>query len=214
MSEQIFKIIYEDDYILILDKRQPFLSQKGDESEKESLVELLGRTLKSPVFPVHRLDREVLGLMVYAKTESAAENLSHQFRKRAVKKVYEVEVHGRVARENETVVHYLRKNKKNNYVTVFPRPTPQAKRAELSYHVKRRSDKSSLISVELKTGRSHQIRAQLAKLGHPIRGDQRYSRREEDAGLPIQLKSVMLGFYHPQSGEFHRWEVDGLSFRS
>lgn len=207
MTSQIFKIVFEDSAILVIEKLRPFLSQRADEGDGEGLYEFVSRAVSKPIFPVHRLDRDVLGLMIFGKTKKAAEHLSRQFKERTVRKGYLTEVHGRVREESGTLIHYLRKNAKTNYVTVFPRPTEGAKRAELSYRVIRRGEETTQLLVELKTGRSHQIRVQLAKVGHPIVGDVKYSKKASGGDDGIQLRSVLLAISHPDSDEAMEWRL-------
>lgn len=206
MQTQIFRIVFEDPEILVIEKQKPFLSQRADEGDREGMDEFIGRTLGYRPFPVHRLDREVLGLMIYGKTAKAAEYLSEQFKSRSLTKIYWADVHGRMGYDSQTLVHYLRKNPQNNLVTVFPRETEGAKRAELQYTVWKREEKTTEVLVRLKTGRPHQIRAQLAKIGHPIRGDLRYGRSAKEE-IPIQLKAVMLEIRHPRSHELQSWAL-------
>jgi 23S rRNA pseudouridine1911/1915/1917 synthase len=208
METQIFRIVFEDDELLVIEKQKPFLSQRADSGSQEGIDEFIHRALKKPIFPVHRLDREVLGLMIFGKSKGAAEALSDQFKARTVRKLYLATVWGRVAQERQTLVHYLKKNPKNNVTTVFPRETEGAKRAELSYEVQERTQERTTLLVSLKTGRSHQIRAQLAKVGHPIVGDQRYGKaRNAGVDEPIALYSALLGVNHPVSGERMTWAL-------
>jgi len=211
MKSEIFRVVFEDSELLVIEKLSAFLSQRSDKGEHEALPEFISRVRGEVIHPVHRLDREVLGLMVFAKNAKAAKVISDQFRTREVEKGYEAKVSGRVSKDSETLVHYLKKNPKTNHVTVFPRPTEGAKRAELVYEVLERGADWTRLFIRLKTGRSHQIRAQLAKIGHPIIGDSRYWRsREPDPELQpfsIQLRSVMLGLRHPGTKEFLRWEA-------
>lgn len=213
MSNLIFSPLYEDNDILVIEKRKAFLSQRGDEGSQESLGEFIARTKGVEIYPVHRLDREVLGIMIFGKTAEAAKSLSLAFKERKVQKTYWAWVQGKVSKESDTLVHYLKKNNKTNLTTVFPRPTPEAKRAELDYKRLKQDSGRSLLEVELKTGRSHQIRAQLSKIGHPIIGDQRYgkrlseSRRGDYMDTDIQLRSVRLALAHPVSGEWMEWRL-------
>ena len=172
--ESVFQIIDEDEALLVVNKRKPFLSQRADRGSKEGFYEFVARTVRLELFPVHRLDREVLGLMLFAKSKKMATLLSNQFRKRGVKKGYEAFVTGRVPAESGALIHYLKKNHRTNYVTVFPRPAPGAKHAELIYKVMERTGNHTRLFIRLITGRSHQIRAQLAKEGFSIVGDTRY----------------------------------------
>lgn len=203
MKSQIFRVVFEDSEVMIIEKLAPFLSQRGDQGDGEGLYEFISRTQGIKLIPVHRLDRDVLGLMVFTKTAKAAEELSRQFKEREIRKGYEATVQGRVHKDSDTLVHFLKKNPKNNHVTVYPNPAPDAKRAELSYVVLERGDKWSRLFIWLKTGRSHQIRAQLSKIGHAILGDVKYSKQKVDpASEPcIQLRSAFLEFSHPTEGE-------------
>jgi 23S rRNA pseudouridine1911/1915/1917 synthase len=212
MSQNVFNVIHEDDDILVIEKLVPFLSQRADDSEKEALYEFISRTKAIELYPVHRLDREVLGLMVYGKTKAAADHLSDQFRNRTIKKGYEAWVHGSVFKDTDTLIHYLKKNSRNNYVTVFPRETPGAKRAELSYSVLEREAGRTRLFIELKTGRPHQIRAQLSKIGHSIEGDRRYGRvKVTGSEGEIRLRSVFLSLIHPRTEGKMSWQlVSGL----
>jgi len=214
MSENIFLPLYMDEDILVIEKKKAFLSQKSDQGSQEALHEFIQRTLDIRLYPVHRLDREVLGIMVYGRTSLAAERLSEAFRERTVLKVYWAWVHGTVAEEAVTLIHYLKKNQKTNFTTVYPRPTPGAKEAILEYRKVSCQTGASLLEVQLKTGRSHQIRAQLAKAGHPLIGDLRYDRglselqRARFSDIEIQLRSKRLGLPHPRSKEWMEWEID------
>lgn len=213
-ADSIFKILFDDTDILVIEKRKAFLSQRSDRGSKEGLYEFIARQQNEAIFPVHRLDREVLGLMVFAKNAQAAQGLSDDFKERKIHKAYWAWVHRRCEGKDKTLVHYLVKNEKKNFTTVYPNPTPGAKRAELQFTTLSADDQRSLLEVNLLTGRSHQIRAQLAKIGHPIIGDDRYSakiplrEREAFAGLPIQLRAVSLSLRHPRTGENLSWKLD------
>lgn len=211
MKSAIFEPIFQDQDILLIEKKKAFISQRGDQGEKEGLYEFISRHLGFELFPVHRLDREVLGLMIFGRNRKSAEALSEQFRMRLVRKSYSCWVYGRPPKESDRLVHYLKKNPKTNYTTVFPRPTEGAKQAVLSYFVDQYAQKSTRLEVHLETGRSHQIRAQLSKIGCPILGDTRYAkRREPEEKIPIQLKSVRLGFFHPRLDQFMEWKLAPL----
>lgn len=209
MESQIFNIVFQDADLLVIEKKSPFLSQKADSGDGEGLGDFITRILKTPLFPVHRLDREVLGLMIFAKNQKAADELSRQFKDREVKKIYWARVQGKVSKDTDRLVHYLQKNPKTNRTTVFPRETPGAKRAELSYEVINRGNSTTDLFISLKTGRSHQIRAQLSKIGHSICGDDRYGKRPELGAerLPIQLKSIFLSVKHPASKQVVSWSL-------
>jgi 23S rRNA pseudouridine1911/1915/1917 synthase len=216
-SPEIFKVIYEDQHILVVEKKKAFNSQPSDFSGGEGLGDFIGRHLQIELFPVHRLDREVRGIMVFAKNKDSADKLSEQFKNREVSKSYLAWVRGNVQKNEDCLVHYLKKNPKNNYVTAFPRPSPGAKLAELAYKVIDRRGDHTLLEVDLKTGRTHQIRVQLSKIGHSILGDMKYGKEQNASvsglkslgeAIPIQLLSWRLGLTHPVLGERMTWELD------
>jgi len=149
---------------------------------------------------VHRLDRNVSGVVLFARTSKAASRLSKQFREGTPKKHYRAIVLGKLKEEHTTLVHYLRKEKSLR-ATVFPRETPTAKRSELSYEIINSLEKKSLLEVSLSTGRFHQIRAQMAFIGHPIIGDVKYGAPEPLPNQEIALYAHKLVFSHPVSNE-------------
>lgn len=213
-SDLIFRVVYDDSDILVIEKRKAFNSQRADRGDSEGLYEFVGRSLGISLFPVHRLDRDVLGLMIFAKSAEVAKGLSDQFREREVSKIYLAWVHFKLSPPEQHLIHYLAKNQKKNLVTVYPHPTDGAKRAELKLRVLDAGNEKSLVEIELLTGRSHQIRAQLAKIGHPIIGDDRYGtrlsarQRERFVDLPIQLRAQSLGVVHPRTRQFLEWKID------
>lgn len=213
MNTQVFQVLFHDQDILLVEKKKAFISQRSDLGQQEGLYEFISRSLQSPVWPVHRLDREVLGLMVFGMSKKMAESLSLQFRSRQVRKSYSCWVVGRPPQSEARVVHYLKKNPKTNYTTVFPRPTEGAKEAALHYRVQRIEGRFSRLEIDLETGRSHQIRAQLAKLGCPIVGDKRYAKAKavDYLSAEIHLKSIRLGFVHPTRAEFLEWKLPPIS---
>lgn len=149
---------------------------------------------------VHRLDQPVAGVVLFARTSKSAARLSRQFRERTTRKVYLAAVEGRVDPPEGVLVHFIRKEKTRKS-TVFPRPTEGAKRAELSYRVIRLFPEHTLLEVELKTGRFHQIRSQLAFLGYPIVGDVKYGASHPLPQKQIALFAWKLIFDHPVSKE-------------
>jgi len=181
---------------------------QGDSSGEASLLELTKEWLKlefnkpGNVFLglLHRLDRPVSGVVLFARTSKSASRLSLQFRERSVRKIYRAVVQNRLNPENGTLENYLRKERSMK-ATVFPNPAPGSKRAELSYRTLEVQDSKSLIEIELKTGRFHQIRAQLSFAGCPIWGDRKYRSTISLPEEGIALFAYSLEFLHPISGE-------------
>ena len=200
-------VLYTDNHLIAVFKPAGLLTQ-SDRSKDPSLLELTRQWIKEEydkpgnVFLglVHRLDRPVAGVVLFARTSKAASRLSKQFRERTPVKIYRAFVRGTPKEKQATLVHYLRKEKSLK-ATVFPHEGSDAKRAELAYKVIKSIKKKSLVEVTLTTGRFHQIRAQLAFIGHPIVGDIKYGSSDSLPGGGIALYAHQIVFNHPISGE-------------
>ncbi len=201
------KIIYEDNHILVVIKDQNILSQ-GDETGDESLFDALKNYLKTTYNKpgnvylglVHRLDRPTGGIMVFAKTSKAASRLSEQIKNGDFEKKYVCVCNGEFKEKTNTLVNFLEKNEVTNTVKVLTFNKEGSKRAELSYKVLEEKQNLSLVDVSLQTGRSHQIRVQLANIGHPIFGDVKY-KGDVKKGYNLALWAYQLSFYHPTTKE-------------
>ena len=207
MTHPIDRIIYIDNHLIAVTKPAGLLTQpsgNADESLIDQTRQLIKEKYNKPnnIFLglVHRLDRNVSGVILFARTSKAASRLSKQFREGTLEKRYRAIVLGKLKKEHTTLVHYLRKEKSLR-ATVFPRETPEAKRSELSYDVINSLEKKSLLEVSLSTGRFHQIRAQMAFIGHPIIGDVKYGAPEPLPNQEIALYAHKLVFSHPVSNE-------------
>ena len=202
------KVIYEDNHLLVVEKPVNILSQ-GDDTNDKDMVNLLKDYVKvkynkpGNVFIglVHRLDRPVGGVMVFAKTSKAASRLSEQVRSKTLKKTYRAVIHGNMKKEEDTLKDYLYKNKKTNMVSVVSKNHKEAKDAELSYRTLGKKDGFSLVEIDLKTGRPHQIRVQFSSRKHPLFGDQRYGQDVNKKGDQISLWSYKLEIVHPTTKE-------------
>ena len=207
MTHPIDRIIFIDNHLIAVTKPAGLLTQP-DRNTDESLIDQTRQWIKEKynkpnnIFLglVHRLDRNVSGVVLFARTSKAASRLSKQFREGTPKKHYRAIVLGKLKEEHTTLVHYLRKEKSLR-ATVFPRETPTAKRSELSYEVINALENKSLLEVSLSTGRFHQIRAQMAFIGHPIIGDVKYGAPEPLPNQEIALYAHKLVFSHPVSNE-------------
>ncbi|MDH5599647.1 MAG: RluA family pseudouridine synthase [Cyclobacteriaceae bacterium] len=201
-------IIYEDNHLLVFDKPAGILCQ-GDESGDDSLVELGKRYLKETynkpgnVFLglVHRLDRPVSGVVVMAKTSKALTRLNKQFSDREVTKIYWALTEERPPKDEDKLVHYLGKDSSKNKAHTSVKPKAGFKEAELSYKMIGYRSRLFLLEVSPKTGRPHQIRIQLAKIGCPIAGDVKYGwlGKNKEGKIALHAKSVKI--IHPTKNE-------------
>lgn len=202
------EILYEDNHIIAVYKRSSDLAQgdrTGDVSLDTEVKKYLGEKYKKPgdVFlgVVHRLDRPVSGVLLYARTSKALERLNEMFRDKQVKKTYLAIVKERPPEEEATITHYLKKNETQNKSYVYDTEVKGSKMASLTYRLKGRSERFYMLEIELHTGRHHQIRAQLAKIGCPIKGDLKYgfARSNEDGSISLFARKVE--FIHPVKKE-------------
>lgn len=202
------EILYEDNHLIAVNKRPSDLSQ-GDRTGDESLDTLVKDYIakkynkKGDVFlgVVHRLDRPVGGVVLFARTSKALARLNEMFRTREVKKVYLAIVRERPPEDEATLVHYLKKNEEQNKTFVYDTEVKGSKQASLRYRVAGRSERFYLLEITLHTGRHHQIRAQLARIGCPVKGDMKYGfpRSNDDGGISLFAKR--LEFIHPVKKE-------------
>lgn len=197
-------IIYEDNHLLVVIKPPNILSQ-GDHTGDLDMLTLLKADLKRRYNKpgnvylglVHRLDRPVGGVMVFAKTSKAASRLSSQIQKGQFSKKYLAVIHGKPEKERDTLVHYLLKDHKKNMVYAVEKGIPGAKEARIDYEVIDIQNGFSLVKIHLHTGRSHQIRVQFSTIGHPLYGDQKYGTKVNKVGQQIALWSHEISFDHP-----------------
>lgn len=206
------KILYEDNHLIVAVKPAGVLSQ-SDGTDSPDMLTLLKEYIKiryskpGNVFLglVHRLDRNVSGVMVFAKTSKGASRLSEQIRNHNFEKRYLAIVGGKPSSEEGTLVNFLLKDSVNNVEKVFDekKHPSEAKRCSLSYRVLKTGEYKgkaiSLVDIKLDSGRSHQIRAQLSHMGNPILGDKKYGDRLYSGD--VALKSYRLGFKHPTTSE-------------
>lgn len=206
-------IIFEDNHILVVEKPPNILSQ-GDRTGDKDILTLLKEDIKvrynkpGNVYLglVHRLDRPVGGVMIFAKTSKAASRLSDQIRRRVLKKTYMAVIHGIPLKKNYTLTDYLLKNTKTNRVCVVNESTEGAKKAVLDYELINTTENFSLVKINLHTGRPHQIRVQFSNIGHPLYGDQRYGQKINRKGDQIALWSHEIICEHPTLKKEMRFE--------
>jgi len=204
ISDGNIDILYEDNHLLVVKKPVNMLTQ-GDETKDADLLTLLKQDLKQRynkpgnVFLglVHRLDRPVGGVMVFAKTSKAASRLSEQVRSRQFKKVYLAVVHGILDNSEGRLENYLIKDSRSNTVRIVDSEAEGGKKALLDYRVLGAAKGFSLVRIDLNTGRPHQIRVQFSNIGHPLYGDQKYGQNVNKPGQQIALWSSLITLLHP-----------------
>ena len=202
------KVVYEDNHIIIVDKCSGEIVQgdkTGDKPLSETVKEYIKQKYNKPgnVFlgVVHRLDRPVSGLVVFAKTSKALSRLNDMFRTGDVHKTYWAIVKRRDIAMEGTLTDWLTRNERQNKSYAHEREVPGAKKAVLKYKVRAVADNYMLIEVTLLTGRHHQIRCQLSHMGCPIKGDLKYGAPRSNPDGSISLLSRRVEFVHPVSKE-------------
>ncbi len=201
------EVIYEDNHLIAVNKNGHELVQ-GDKTGDASLADLLKTWLKEKyakpgnvfVGVTHRLDRPVTGVVVFAKTSKALARMNELFRTGEIKKTYWAIVRNRPPAIEQELTHWLVRNEKQNksYVCA-PSQKPDARKAVLHYRLLAQSERYYLLEIDLKTGRHHQIRCQLAAIGCPIRGDLKYGAGRSNPDGSISLHARRVSFVHPVS---------------
>lgn len=201
-------ILYEDNHLLILNK-QPSAIVQGDKTGDEPLSETLKQYLKvrydkpGNVFlgVVHRLDRPVSGAVIFARTSKALTRLNAMLKQGEIHKTYWAVVKNTPPEAEAHLTGYLRRNEEKNKTFVSAKPSENSQKAELVYRLIGSSDTYHLLEINLLTGRHHQIRAQLADIGCPIKGDLKYGFPRSNPGGSIHLHARSVEFIHPVSKE-------------
>ena len=204
----MIEVIYEDNHLIAVNKKPSDLAQgdkTGDSALDTEIKRYIAAKYNKPgdvyLGIVHRLDRPVGGVILFARTSKALERLNEMFRTREVKKTYLAIVKERPPEDEATLTHYLKKNEKQNKSYVYDNEVKESKQASLSYRVAGRSERFFLLEVELHSGRHHQIRAQLAKIGCPVKGDLKYGYPRSNDDGSISLLARRLEFIHPVKKE-------------
>lgn len=200
------KVLYEDNHLIIVFKESGEIVQ-GDKTGDKPLSETVKEWIKDKygkpgnVFlgVVHRLDRPVAGLVIFGKTSKATARMNKMFRDGEVHKTYWAIVQGCPNELEATLTHWIVRNEQKNKSFAYDHEKSGAKKAVLSYRVISRGDNYSLLEVNLMTGRHHQIRCQLAHIGHPVKGDLKYGARRSNPDGSISLLSHKVEFVHPVS---------------
>jgi 23S rRNA pseudouridine1911/1915/1917 synthase len=208
VTAKTIEILYEDNHIIAVNKPAGVLVQ-GDKTGDQTLADLVKDYIKvtkdkpGDVYLgiVHRLDRPVSGVVLFAKTSKALIRLNKMFAERETKKIYWAVVTKRPQEESGKLVHWLRKDEEKNRSKAFANEAKHTKYAELNYKMLRGSDRYTLLEVYPKTGRHHQIRVQLSKMGCAIKGDLKYGAPRNNEDASIHLHARRLEFEHPVKKE-------------
>ena len=202
------QILHEDNHLIVVNKRVGDIVQ-GDKTGDKPLSEIVKEYIKDKynkpgeVFlgVVHRLDRPTTGIVVFARTSKALSRMNELFSNRETQKTYWAVVKNKPVKSQDKLVHYIKRNEKNNTSKAHLNEVPDSKLASLEYKIIKELTNYTALEIELHTGRHHQIRAQLAAIGSPIKGDLKYGfdRSNPDGG--IHLHARKLCFTHPVSKE-------------
>jgi 23S rRNA pseudouridine1911/1915/1917 synthase len=197
-------ILFEDNHLIALNKKSGEIVQ-GDKTGDKPLSEIVKDYLKEKynkpgaafIGVVHRIDRPVTGVIIFARTSKALVRMNELFREKKVKKTYWAVVKNKPEEDSGTLIHYLKKDEKNNKSKAFDKEVPGSLRSWLDYKVIGKSDNFYLIEVSPQTGRHHQIRVQLAAIGCPIKGDVKYGFQRSNEDGSIHLHARKVDFIHP-----------------
>lgn len=203
-------IIYEDNHLIVINKRVGDIVQgdsTGDKPLSDVVKEYIKKKYDKPgdvyLGVVHRLDRPTTGIVLFAKTSKALSRLNEAFKNRTTQKTYWAVIKNTPPKENDTLVHFLKRNTKNNTSKAHSKEVPESKQASLSYHIIKKLDHYFVLEIDLHTGRHHQIRAQLQAIGCPIKGDLKYGFDRSNPNGGIHLHARKLVLTHPVSKEIH-----------
>jgi 23S rRNA pseudouridine1911/1915/1917 synthase len=203
-TRENLQILHEDNHIIVINKRVGDIVQ-GDKTGDKPLSDVIKEYLKlkynkpGDVFlgVVHRLDRPTTGIVIFAKTSKALSRLNETFKNRETQKTYWAVIKNSPPKEKDTLVHFLKRNSKNNTSKAYSKEVPESKKASLTYQIIKKLDHYLVLEIDLHTGRHHQIRAQLQAIGCPIKGDLKYGfeRSNSDGGIHLHARKLIVS--HP-----------------
>lgn len=208
MAQEKLEVLYEDNHIIAINKRSGHIVQ-GDKTGDTPLSELVKQFLKEKynkpgaVFTgvVHRIDRPVSGVILFAKTSKALSRLNKMFQDKEIQKTYWALVKNTPQHSEEHLLHFLKKNQAKNKSTAYPKMVDGALKSELKYTVKKKLNSYTLLEVLPYTGRHHQIRVQLSTIGLPIKGDLKYGAKRSNPDGSVSLHARRIEFIHPVKKE-------------
>lgn len=202
------EVLYEDNHIIAVNKRSSDIVQ-GDKTGDTPLNEIVKQYIKikykkpGDVYlgTIHRIDRPVSGVVLFAKTSKALERLNKMFKEKTIQKTYWAIVKNKPEMKEAHIIHYLKKNEKNNKSSAFTKEKDDAKKSELKYKVIHEFDNFFLLEITPFTGRHHQIRVQLSAINCPIKGDLKYGFNRSNKDASICLHAQKIEFIHPVKKE-------------
>lgn len=202
------QVLFEDNHILVVNKRAGDIVQ-GDKTGDKPLSDVVKEYIKDKynkpgnvyLGVVHRLDRPTTGIVVFARTSKALTRLNNMFANKEVAKTYWAVVKQKPQKTEDTLINWLKKNPKNNKSTAYPNEIKDSKKAILHYKLIKSLDNYHLLEINLETGRHHQIRCQLSKIGCTIKGDLKYGAQRSNKDGSIHLHSRQIRFINPVSKE-------------
>lgn len=207
-TPQNLQVLYEDNHVIIVNKRPGDIVQgdkTGDAPLSEVVKEYIKHKYNKPgnvyLGVVHRLDRPTSGIVLFSKTSKALPRLNKLFKEKDAKKTYWAIVKNMPPKEKDILVHYLKRNPKQNKSYAHLKEVPESKRAILDYRIIKQLDNYYLLEIDLQTGRHHQIRSQFSAIGSPIKGDLKYGFDRSNKDASIHLHARKLAFTHPVSKE-------------
>ena len=206
-NNPLLNIIYEDDFVIVVNKREGLLSVSTAKVRERTAFHILSDYLKksdprNKLFVLHRLDRDTSGLMMFAKTRAVQEKMQSNWNEMITERTYVAVVEGRPEKDSDLITTQLKENAEARVYVV----ADGGKDAITRYHLLRTNEKYSLLELNLETGRKNQIRAQMEYIGHPIAGDYKYGAETDPTGR-LMLHAQRLYFIHPETGEEMRFDT-------
>ncbi|NGX84968.1 RluA family pseudouridine synthase [Aequorivita sp. KMM 9714] len=213
-TKENLQVIYEDNHLIVINKRPGDIVQgdkTGDMPLSEVVKEYIAEKYNKPgavyLGVVHRLDRPTSGIVLFAKTSKALTRLNKLFAKRETQKIYWALVKNAPPKTEDTLIHFLKRNPKQNKSYAHIKEVPESKKAILHYKLIQKLDNYYLLEIELETGRHHQIRSQLSAIGCPIKGDLKYGFDRSNPDGSIHLHASKLTLVHPVQKEEFTFEA-------
>lgn len=200
----MIEVLYEDNHIIAINKKPSDIVQ-GDKTGdkplsdfvKEYLVKKYNKKGEAFLGVVHRIDRPVSGVLLFAKTSKSLSRLNNLFKNREIQKIYWAIVKNPPPNTSDKLIHFLKKNQQKNKSKAYLKEEKNTLKSELKYRIIKKLDRYFLLEISPKTGRHHQIRVQLSKIGSPIKGDVKYGASRTNKNASIHLHARMISFIHP-----------------